>query len=113
MKCKNLGERISKLRKEKGFTQAELAEQIGVSRPVMVKIENAQRTVSLDEGEEISKALGISINSLLDFEKNTEEKSFFMAFKAKGMDREQLKDIKRFELLFDSLCTQEEIYKGE
>ncbi len=113
MRCKNLGERISRLRKEMGFTQDELAEQIGVSRPVMVKIENAQRTVSIDEGEEISKALGISINSLLDFKNDTEEKSFFMAFKAKGMDREQLKDIKRFELLFDALCTQEEIYKGE
>ncbi|MEJ6949399.1 helix-turn-helix domain-containing protein [Natronospora cellulosivora (SeqCode)] len=113
MRCKNLGERISKLRNEKGYTQAELAELIGVSRPVMVKIENAQRTVSLDEGEEISKALGISINTLLNFEKEEEEKSFFMAFKAKGMDDEQLKDIKRFEMLFDALCTQEEIYKGE
>jgi transcriptional regulator with XRE-family HTH domain len=113
MKCKNLGERISILRKEKGLTQAELAEQIGISRPVMVKIENAQRAVSLDEGEALSKSFGISLDSLLDFEEDKEEKSFFKAFKAKGMDNDQLNYIKRFEMLFDALCTQEEICKGE
>ena len=79
----------------------------------MVKIENAQRTVSLDEGEALSRALGIKLDSLLDYEENTEEKSFFEAFKAKGMDDDQLNDIKRFEMLFDALCTQKEIYKGE
>jgi transcriptional regulator with XRE-family HTH domain len=110
MKCKNLGERISILRKEKGLTQAELAEQIGISRPVMVKIENAQRAVSLDEGEALSKSFGISLDSLLDFEEDKEEKS---SFKAKGMDNDQLNYIKRFEMLFDALCTQQEIYKGE
>lgn len=113
MKCKNLGERISILRKERGLTQAELAKQIGVSRPVMVKIENAQRTISLDEGEALSKAFGISLNTLLDYEEDKEEKSFFKAFKAKGMDEDQLNEIKRFEMLYDALCTQEEIYKGE
>jgi len=29
------------------------------------------------------------------------------------MDNDQLNYIKRFEMLFDALCTQEEIYKGE
>ncbi len=113
MRCKNLGERISRLRKEKCITQAELAEQIKVSSPVIVKIENAQKTVSLGEGEDISKALGISINSLLTYEKDTEEKSYFMVSKAKGMNSEQLGEIKRFETLFDALCTQEEIYLCE
>lgn len=115
MKFKNLGHRIAVLRKEMDLTQAELASKIGVSRPVMVKIENGQRIISLDEGEAISKALGISIDTLLNYEKKeTEERTFVKAFKSKGMiNPQQEKEIRRFELLFDALCTQEIIYKGE
>lgn len=115
MKFTNLGHRISELRKELKLTQADLAMKIGVSRPVMVKIENAQRVVSLDEGEKISRVFGISIDTLLDYKKTIiEEQSFVIAFKSKGnITLKQEKEIKRFELLFDALCTQEIIYKGE
>lgn len=115
MKYLNLGHRISELRKEMELTQAELAQKIGVSRPVMVKIEKAQRVVSLDEGENISRAFGISIDTLMEFEKEqTEKRSFVQAFKSKGeVSLNQEKEIKRFEILFDALCTQEIIYRGE
>src|SRR5690554_4401609 len=107
MKCKNLGERILNLRKERGITRAELASQIGLTSSYIVKIENAQRTASLEEAEKISRALGICINTLLNYEKVTEEKSFYKAFVTKGMNKKELEDIKRFERLFDALSTQE------
>lgn len=115
MKYQNLGHRIAVLRKEKKMTQQELADKVGISRPVMVKIENNQRTLSLDEGNAVSGALGMSIDSLLDYDRDeTEERSFVKAFKSKGQcNEEQEKEIRRFELLFDALCTQEVIYRGE
>lgn len=109
-----IGEKIAVLRKEAGFTQAQLAEIINLSRPALVKIENSQRIISLEEGDAISKALGLSLDSLLMLESNTRtERSFAMAFKTKGMNEENLKEISKFELLFDALITQEQIFKGE
>lgn len=114
MRFENLGQRIAVLRKEKGFTQEKLSEMIGISRPVMVKIENNQRTISLDEGELISSSLSISIDTLLDYEKEDSGKqSFIRAFKTKGICELQEKEIRKFELLFDALCTQEAINLGE
>jgi len=109
----NLGDRISSLRKEAGMTQQQLADIVGISRPSLVKIENSQRTVSLEEGGAISKALGISLDSLLTYEDaKKEEVSFAKAFKTKGMNDNNLAEIAKFELLFDALITQEQIYRG-
>ncbi|MDI6687730.1 MAG: helix-turn-helix transcriptional regulator [Desulfobacterales bacterium] len=109
----SLGEKISMLRKEAGLTQAQMAEKIGISRPSLVKIENSQRAISLEEGDVISKVLGVSLDSLLaDENDNSEEKSFAKAFKAKGMTDANLAEIAKFELLFDALITQDKIYRG-
>lgn len=115
MRYLNLGNRIAVLRKERKMTQQELADKVGISRPVMVKIENAQRIISLDEGNAISVALGLSIDTLLDYDRvENEERSFVKAFKSKGQcGEEQEKEIRKYELLFDALCTQEVIYRGE
>lgn len=39
----------------------DLAEIVGLSRPYLVKIENLQWAISLEEGNAISMALGISL----------------------------------------------------
>lgn len=109
-----LGEKIAMLRKEVGMTQAQMADRIGISRPSLVKIENSQRAISLEEGNLISKVFGISLDSLLaEDESPKEEKSFAMAFKSKGMNENNLAEIAKFELLFDALITQEQIYRGQ
>mgnify|MGYP000949820939 CR=1 FL=1 len=109
----NLGNRITSLRKEAGMTQQQLADIVSISRPSLVKIENSQRAISLEEGDAISKALGISLDSLLTYEDTQkEEVSFAKAFKTKGMNDNNLAEIAKFELLFDALITQEQIYRG-
>lgn len=116
MKYKHLGHRISVLRKERNMTQEELAFKSNLNRLIITKIENMQRTTSIEEASSIAKAIGIGLDSLLDYEKENEDndKSFVKAFKAKKkLTLEQEKEIKKFELLFDALCIQEQIYKGE
>lgn len=109
----SLGERISMLRREAGLTQAEMAEKIDINRSSLVKIENSQRAISLEEGDAISKVLGISLDSLLaEEERYNEEQTFAKAFKAKGMNDDNLAEIAKFELLFDALIAQEQIYRG-
>lgn len=110
---RNLGDKIATLRKEAGMTQQQMAEKVGISRPSLVKIENSQRAISLEEGDEISKVLGINLNTLMTLDEKQEERTFVKAFKAKGMASDKISEIAKFELLFDAFITQEQIYRGE
>lgn len=60
-----LGERIKYYRKEKGFTQKELAEKTNLSRSHIASIEGNQYTPSLSTLNEIAAALTIDVSILL------------------------------------------------
>ncbi|MEZ3446944.1 MAG: helix-turn-helix domain-containing protein [Lachnospiraceae bacterium] len=54
-------------RKEKGLSQVQLADQIGISRTHMSRIENNDCAVSLDVIFSIAKALEIPVSKLFEF----------------------------------------------
>lgn len=64
----NLGEKIQHLRKEKNYTQSDLADMLYVSRAAISKWETGKGNPNLDSLQEISKIFGISINELLSNE---------------------------------------------
>jgi len=72
---KGLGRQISRLRKEKGLTQAQLAEAIGVAVETISRLERGFSIPSLNTIEEISKKLGVSVKDIFDFEYRAEQKS--------------------------------------
>lgn len=109
----SIGVKIAALRKEAGLTQQQMSDQVGISRPALVKIENNQRAISLEEGEAISKILRIRLETLLEMDEEQEEKTFAMAFKVKGMEKKTIDEIAKYELLFDAFIAQEQIYNGE
>jgi transcriptional regulator with XRE-family HTH domain len=59
-----LGSTIRELRQRHGLTIAEVAEQAGISRGMLSKIENAQTSTSLDTLVKVANALGISLSKL-------------------------------------------------
>lgn len=59
-----LGTTIRELRQNHGLTIAEVAEQAGISRGMLSKIENAQTATSLDTLAKIAAALGVSLSTL-------------------------------------------------
>jgi transcriptional regulator with XRE-family HTH domain len=59
-----LGNTIRELRLKHGLTIAEVAEQIGISRGMLSKIENAQTATSLDTIARLANALGVSLFTL-------------------------------------------------
>jgi transcriptional regulator with XRE-family HTH domain len=59
-----LGNTLRELRQKHGLTIAEVAENIGISRGMLSKIENAQTATSLDTLEKLAKALGVSLSTL-------------------------------------------------
>ena len=64
---RKLGLNISYFRKERGFSQMQLAEKIDVSRTHMSRIENNDCAVSLDVIFSIAKALDIPVCKLFEF----------------------------------------------
>lgn len=70
---KELGGRISELRKGKGYTQGELAKLLEISRPSFTQIELGNRNLSVIELKKIADNLSISIDRLLSLDFTTED----------------------------------------
>jgi len=62
----NLAKKIKSFRREKELTQLKLAEKAGIAQSFLSNIENNLQSPSLKNLEKISKALGVSLNDLLD-----------------------------------------------
>lgn len=60
-----LGHRIARLRRERGLTQAELAQQLEVSQPVVSDYENDVIRLPADVVVQIAEILGASTDELL------------------------------------------------
>jgi transcriptional regulator with XRE-family HTH domain len=68
---RKLGVKIKRLREAKGWTQAQLADKIGVSRVHLANLESPDeaahhRSPSLATLEKIAKALRVKLTELLD-----------------------------------------------
>lgn len=59
------GEKIKEERKKQGLSQEELASRAGVHRTYIGMIERAEKNITLENIEKISKALKLPIDSLL------------------------------------------------
>lgn len=62
---KDLGSRIAILRKERGLTQTQLGEMIGVSQQQIVSFEKGRRKVPVSALPKLSETLGISVEELI------------------------------------------------
>jgi len=60
-----IGERITKLRKLKGLSQAELAKSVNISRPSLVQIESGKRSIDIFELQRLSMVLGFSLDDFM------------------------------------------------
>ena len=55
------GLRVKELRKEKGLTQSELAEKIGLSNDLIGMIERGERNTSVDKIFKLAKAFNMTL----------------------------------------------------
>ncbi|KIL72032.1 helix-turn-helix domain-containing protein [Bacillus badius] len=69
METEQWGRRIRAFRKLKGFTQEQLAQQLGVSLSVLGEVERGSRPLTDELLKEISQALHISTDELCPPEK--------------------------------------------
>ena len=62
---KQIGQRITELRKMKGFSQEDLAKAVNISRPSLAQIELGNRTVDVLELQRLSMVLGFSLDDFV------------------------------------------------
>ena len=68
-----IANRLVKLRKEKGFSQEELADALGISRQAVSKWERAEASPDTDNLICLAKLYNVSLDSLLDTDETIEE----------------------------------------
>ena len=66
-----IGKRIAALRKEKGLTQEELAQHMGVSGQAVSKWENDQTCPDISALPKLARLLGVSVDELLEGKEET------------------------------------------
>lgn len=71
------GARIKQLRINKGLTQEQLAEKMHVTGTYIVKIENSQRTGSIELAVELADCFGVSLDHLLLGREHSDKKQAF------------------------------------
>ena len=65
---RELGSRITALRKERGLTQTQLGEMIGVSQQQVVSFEKGRRKVPVSALPKLSSALAVPVAELIGME---------------------------------------------
>lgn len=70
-----LADKIISLRKKSGWSQEELAQQLGVTRQSVSKWEGAQSVPDMDKILQMSRLFGVSTDYLLKDEIEAEEKN--------------------------------------
>lgn len=63
---KTICKRIKKYRNERGLTQEDLAEKVGVSRVYIGYVEQGRNTPSLEILEKISKTLKVRLSDIIE-----------------------------------------------
>ena len=63
-----IGERIRHLRTERGISQQELAAMCDFEKSIMSRIESGKTNLTLKNMYKISRALGVRLSDLVDFE---------------------------------------------
>lgn len=123
-----IGRKISSLRKSEGFTQEQFANEIGVSKPSLVKFEKGEvEIIPLGIAIKIAKVLGENFGQLFEIEgcqfasaeqealiKVLQESELFLENKVKELEerlREAKNQIIDKEFIIDSLKKEKEFYK--
>ena len=86
------GKRVREIRKQKGFTQEQIAEKIGIEPPNISKLENGAHFPLPENIEKLAKALNVDAKDLFDFE-HFDEKAILNKKIKTFLDNAEKKDL--------------------
>ncbi len=83
----SLGQKITKIRKEKKLSQADVASYVGVSRDAISKYERDDIVPSVENANKIAKVLGVSLDYLVSEDDSLEVVDIDMLNRMKEIQR--------------------------
>tara|TARA_B110000046_G_scaffold168176_1_gene186385 strand:+ start:4314 stop:4649 length:336 start_codon:yes stop_codon:yes gene_type:complete len=83
----SLGQKITKIRKEKKLSQVDVASYVGVSRDAISKYERDDIIPSVENANKIAKVLGVSLDYLMSEDDNLEVVDIDMLNRMKEIQR--------------------------
>jgi len=90
---KEIGERIKKIRKEKRYTQEELAEQLSIGDRIKIsRIENGKQSMTANELIKFCSLLNISLDALINDERLKSEDFLVLANRYSKNDNIQVEE---------------------
>ncbi len=99
-----IGEKINKLRKERGWSQQSLAKQLGTSGPVIGRYERGEMMPSVEVAGKLADAFGVTLDYLVDTTGNIAEiKDKSMLARLADIERLDSEDKKTIIKVVDSL----------
>ena len=73
--------RLKQLRKEKGLTQQEVADEIGVTKRTYIYWENGENQIKINKASQLADYFGVSVGYLLGYEPESEQVSNYQKIK--------------------------------
>ena len=107
-----VGKNISDIIVRKAMTQQSLADILGVSRQVMGKIIKGQKAINISEIDMISKALSVSVESLLDVTSQTSDLSPQFSFMGELKSEKTKEKVDFLRNVIDEILFLEEYANG-
>lgn len=98
-----IGGRIRVLREGRGLSQADLALVLGVSRPVVTKIEKGGKAINSVEVRKLADFLGVSVDELT---RAVEEESLVARFREQKQDPKFLESVLAIEEMVRDMVAQ-------
>lgn len=102
MEFAQVGENIQHLLDERGMTQQNLAEALGISKQVVNKIIKGNKAINVKEIAEIAQILGVSADDLL-MVKDTNTAPDSLSFMGTVQDEDTLQKINRIREAIDEI----------
>lgn len=85
----DLAMKASEIRKARGLSQVELAEQAGVEQPTISRFERGADGITLGVVRQIAKALDVSVAELLDEDRSETEQALLSVFRSLSPERQR------------------------
>jgi len=106
---KTIGRNIKVFREAQALTQDQLADFLGIKRPMISYYENGEREVPMPHLDKLANLFGLDIGALM--EENTEniKSDLAFAFRADGMDTSDIKEIANFKKVVKNFLKMQQI----
>jgi transcriptional regulator with XRE-family HTH domain len=107
---KEIGMRIKSLREKRGFSQEQLANELGLSRPVITKIEGGKKAINSLELRQVADVLGISTDELT---RPVDEETLVGRFRTRHNtdDPALIESVEKIDQIFKEIVGQVELWR--